>query len=328
MKSKPCPCSLTASSTVGTRRPRLLSCLLQALATVAIASVKSLWSNWPGMPSEQLRSKWPTQRQSTPSTAAIASAFCDALAGLDLGEQRRPAVGLGELVHGRPGQVAIVRDAERHAAPAERHVLHAVEDLAGFFGRADHRQHDALGAHVGGARDVMVFLRRHAHDRRQVGRLHVAQHALDGLEAEAGMLGVEQGEIAAGGLEDLADPGRRELDDEVPELQLARTCAISFKPGAGIRSGPPVCCGGAPGLGGRRRLPSPTAGDVARTFVDAARRVRQSPARGATCGRQTLRGICAAGDAIPPAAGRPWASGRRRSRVARIAAGRLFSRSK
>ena len=113
-----------------------------------------------------------------------------------------------------------MRDAERHAAPAIRHVLQAVEDRARLLGRADHRQHDALGAHVGGARDVVVLPGRHAHDGREVGRLHVAQHALDGLEAEARMLGVEQREIAAGGLQDLTDPRRRELDDEVAELQL------------------------------------------------------------------------------------------------------------
>ena len=78
-----------------------------------------------------------------------------------------------------------------------------------------------LGAHVGGARDVVVLLGRHAHDRRQIGGLHVAQHALDGLEAEARVLAVEQREIAAGCFQDLADAGGGELDDEVADLELA-----------------------------------------------------------------------------------------------------------
>ena len=97
---------------------------------------------------------------------------------------------------------------------------------ARLLGVADHRQHDALGAHVGGAGDVVIFLRRHAHDRRHAGRLEIADRALDRLEAEAGMLGVEQHEIAAGRLQDVADAGRGELDDEMAELQLARTAHL------------------------------------------------------------------------------------------------------
>ena len=40
-----------------------------------MASVKIFEPKSPGTPSETERSKWPTQRQSTPGSAAIASAF-------------------------------------------------------------------------------------------------------------------------------------------------------------------------------------------------------------------------------------------------------------
>jgi hypothetical protein len=76
-------------------------------------------------------------------------------------------------------------DAKRHAALALGDVLHAVEDGTCLGHVVDHGQHDALGAHVGGAGDVVVFLGGHADDRGQAGGLEVAQAALDRLVVEA-----------------------------------------------------------------------------------------------------------------------------------------------
>ena len=146
-----------------------------------------------------------------------------ALRGLDLAEQGGLLVGGGQLLRHRAAGVGIVRDAERHAALALRVILHAVEDRARFLGVADHRQHDAFGAHVAGARDVVIFLRRHAHDRRDAGRLEIADGAFHRLKAEAGMLEIEQHELAAGVLHDVADAGRGELHDEVPQLHRLGT---------------------------------------------------------------------------------------------------------
>jgi hypothetical protein len=50
--------------------------------------------------------------------------------------------------------------------------------------------------------------------------LEIAQRALDGLVMEARVLGVEQGVVAAGVLQDVADARGRELDDEMAELQV------------------------------------------------------------------------------------------------------------
>ena len=50
-------------------------CLRVAAAVFSIAALNVGWSNSPGTPSDTDRSKWPTHRQSTPSIAAIASAF-------------------------------------------------------------------------------------------------------------------------------------------------------------------------------------------------------------------------------------------------------------
>ena len=145
----------------------------------------------------------------------------DPVGGLDLGEEGGALVGGGELVLDRAGPVAVMGDLEGHAAAAFGRVLDGVEDRLGFLGRTDHRQHDALGAHVAGPRDVMVLPGGAAHDGRQLGRLHVAQHALHRLEAEAAVLHVEQHEIAPGRLHDMADAGRGELDDEMAEFRAA-----------------------------------------------------------------------------------------------------------
>src|SRR6266849_385437 len=75
MKSNPDSNRLTPESTVGTRRPSALPCLRAAAITLSVAAVNLRLSNSPGMPSEQLRSKWPIHRQSTPSSAAIAAAL-------------------------------------------------------------------------------------------------------------------------------------------------------------------------------------------------------------------------------------------------------------
>src|SRR6185437_15179754 len=115
----------------------------------------------------------------------------------------------------------------------------------------------ALGAHVHRAGDVMVFLRWGSHDHRQIGRLEVADHALHRLETESGMLEIEQHEIATRRLENVADSGRRELHDEMPELWRLRlsqllqplrghpfllTCVISGR-SAGLGFDPRDCVG-------------------------------------------------------------------------------------
>src|SRR5918996_564957 len=167
----------------------------------------------------------------------------DALLGLDLGEQGGGAIRRRQLVQGRPGHVAVVGDRERDPAPALGVVLHAVENRPRLLLRADHRQHDALGAHVGGPGDVVVLLGWDAHDGRQFGGLHVAEHALDRLETEAGVLAVEQGEVAPRRLENLADAGGGELDDEMAELEVA-TLGHVLEPWR--RHGPACLPGGVP----------------------------------------------------------------------------------
>ncbi len=142
----------------------------------------------------------------------------DTLGGLDLAEERAAAVRGDELVDDRARPIAIVRNLQGDAAASVGRVFHRLDDVAGFIHVANHRQHQPLGAHVHRAGDVMVFLRRGSHDHRQIGRLEIADRALHRLEAESGMLEIEQHEVATRRLENVADPGRRELHDEMPEL--------------------------------------------------------------------------------------------------------------
>jgi hypothetical protein len=159
-------------------------------------------SNWPGMPSE-------------------VDGVLDALGGLDLAEQGGALVGRRELLVDRPGAEVVVGDLQGDAALALRVVLHAVEDGARLLRRAHHRDHDALRAHVAGAGDVVVLLGRHPHDDGDAGRFEIADRAFHRLEGEAGMLEIEEHELAAGGLEDMADARRGKLDDEMAELERA-----------------------------------------------------------------------------------------------------------
>ena len=142
-----------------------------------------------------------------------------AFGGFDLAEEGGAHIGGGEFVGDRARPVAVMGDLQGDAALARRVILHRVDDVANLVDIADHRQHQTLGAHIHGAGDVMVFARGHAHDRRQRRRLEIADRALDRLETEAGMLQVEQDELAAGRFQDVADAGRRELDDERAEFR-------------------------------------------------------------------------------------------------------------
>ena len=64
-----------------------------------------------------------------PIQSGHALGVLDPFACLDLGEQGGSAIGLGELVEGRPRQVAIMGDRQGDAALTRGHVLHAIEDL-------------------------------------------------------------------------------------------------------------------------------------------------------------------------------------------------------
>ena len=77
--------------------------------------------NSPGMPMKLVRSKWPSQNTSTPSTAAIASTPRPPC-GLDLADHQRARVRRRDLVGGRAALVVVVRHAEGGATPAGRRV--------------------------------------------------------------------------------------------------------------------------------------------------------------------------------------------------------------
>jgi hypothetical protein len=85
-------------------------------------------------------------------------------------------------------------------------------------GEPNHGDHQPLDADVHTARDVVIVLRRDTHDDRHARGLEIAQGALHRFIPEAGMLHVEQHEIAAGRFHDVADAWRGELDDEMSRI--------------------------------------------------------------------------------------------------------------
>src|ERR1700684_190906 len=73
---------------------------------------------------------------------------------INLPEERAAAVRGDDLIHDRAGAIAIVGDLQGDSPPSIGCVFHGFEDVTGFVYVADHRQHEALGAHVHGASNV------------------------------------------------------------------------------------------------------------------------------------------------------------------------------
>ena len=85
---------------------------------------------------------------------------------------------------------------------------------------ADHRKNQSLGAGVERAGDALVGATRWTHQRRDRARLEILQSALQRIDAESAVLGVEEDVIASAGCEQVADSGRRELPDQRAGLEL------------------------------------------------------------------------------------------------------------
>src|SRR5271170_7017444 len=113
-------------------------------------------------------------------------------------------------------------DLQSDAAAAGGMIFHRMHDLPSFLRSAHHRQHESFGTHIHGASDVMVFFRRNPDDGWKLGRFEIAHDALDGFEVKSRMLAVAKHEVASGGLQNVADAGRGEFDDEMPELRRLR----------------------------------------------------------------------------------------------------------
>src|SRR5829696_8384449 len=216
-KSKPrAACSMPLAAS-GTRRPSALPCRCAAAPMRSTASANLGCVNSPGMPSDDDRSKCPIHRPSTPSTAAMAST-CSTPEAVSMSANRQVrsfAAASRSCTGPAPLKLSWAMPSATPRAPSGVYL----------------RWETSSGADVGRARDVVVALRGHAHDRRQLRRLAVAYRALHRFEGEAGMLHVDEGEVAARALEDVADPRRRELDEEMTELELARPT----KPLQGVR---------------------------------------------------------------------------------------------
>ena len=222
-KSKPRAAWSMPLAASGTRRPSALPCRCAAAPIRSTASANLRMRELPRNAERRRQVEMPDPQAVDALDGGDGVDMLDPGGGLDEGEQAGPLVCGGEpLVHRAGAAEIVVGDAERDAAGAERRVFEVRDELACLGVGVDHRHHDGLGADVGRAGDVVVALRGHAHDRRQLRRLAVAHRALHRFEGEARMLHVDEGEVAARSFEDVADPRRRELDEEMTELELAR----------------------------------------------------------------------------------------------------------
>ena len=84
--------------------------------------------------------------------AAMASAFSTPSAVSIWHDEGGARVGAAEFVSDGAGPVVVMGDLQGNAARPLRVVFHAVDDAADLVGRADHGQHEALGAGMSQAR--------------------------------------------------------------------------------------------------------------------------------------------------------------------------------
>jgi hypothetical protein len=110
-------------------------------------------------------------------------------------------------------RVVVLRNAEGCAAPALRRVVRRLGDAARFLGALHHRHHDPIGADIQRARHEVVLAARHAHERLDADAAAAGRQHLQGLEAQARVLHVEERELAARGLQHLRHAGREEFED-------------------------------------------------------------------------------------------------------------------
>ena len=161
-------------------------------------------------PSEVVRSKWPIQSRSMPSTAAISWAFsapaavsicaisnCSRLAVREAG---------GEPVR----HVVGVVDAD--AARAERWEARELGELPRLLCRLRHRDHHADCPEVERPRDEVALRPGDAHERRHAASARCRQELAHRLDAPAGVLHVEEDEVGAGRCRQPRHAARRELE--------------------------------------------------------------------------------------------------------------------
>ena len=114
------------------------------------------------------------------------------------------------------------------AAAALRRIARARDDVRGLVRRADHRHHDAHRADVERAGDEVIFAARHAHHRHDRRAPAQRELRLQRLEAEAGVLHVEQDELSAGVLAELRQAGRKNSKTIAPmRASLAASVALT-----------------------------------------------------------------------------------------------------
>jgi len=165
---------------------------------------------------------------------------------LDLAEQGSALIGARQFFRHGAAAVIVMRHAQGHAALAHGIIFHALDYRLGLLGVADHGDHDSFRPHVAGPRDMVVFLRRHAHDGRHVGGFEIADGALHRFKAEARMLKIKEDKLAARRLHDMADARRGKFHDEMAELEVpvaghglqvvTRHVSLSFYQSGSLRS--------------------------------------------------------------------------------------------
>jgi hypothetical protein len=117
--------------------------------------------------------------------------------------------------------IVVMREAERRATPAGGRIARARHDVGSLLSGADHRHHDAHRAQIERTGDEVILAARHAHHRDDRQPAAQCELRLERLEAEPGVLHVEQHEFRARIQADLRQSGREELEHHRAECAPA-----------------------------------------------------------------------------------------------------------
>ena len=94
--------------------------------------------------------------------------------------------------------VAVVGNAQCDATVSARRVAHVLDDLASFFSRSDHRQYQAIGAHIKHPSDMLIVFGRRSNQRGQVGSPQTGDQPLELGDSKSRMFHIDKNKIEFG----------------------------------------------------------------------------------------------------------------------------------
>ena len=140
---------------------------------------------------------------------------------LDLRDHQRALVQRSDFRLDLAAAIIVLRDAEGGATPPLWRIVRRLDDAPRLANALHHRHHHAMRTDIERAGEKVVLAARHPDHGRDVDSATGCEQHLQRLEAEPGVLHVEQRELAGRGLQHLRHARREELEHQRAENGLA-----------------------------------------------------------------------------------------------------------